>query len=257
MASLLQDLLFFRELILDGRWEEAQLFVEPLRNSAFDHGRVNFYIDRQRFLELAEEQQSCPSGVKDLVSALKTLEGRCSQEEFHSLCYCLTLPSLAKHPALADWDVYRSRLACFESCLDHLKAVFPNQIPQGPYSEAVFGPRDPLLTLCEQALFHQMSEAQRQDPQATFPPEVIADLFSQSFSLSSIPTSNQSQPQQPPLPPGLAPSPSNSNNLSLSTPFPPPPNMVPTTTITTHSTSLPRPAVRHSGKATIQLLKPG
>lgn len=34
----------------------------------------------------------------------------------------------AEHPSYADWDVYRGRQACFLSCLDHFKAVFPNQV---------------------------------------------------------------------------------------------------------------------------------
>lgn len=42
----------------------------------------------------AQSGSGVVADVKDVVSSLKALEGKCSQEEFHSLCYCLTLPSL-------------------------------------------------------------------------------------------------------------------------------------------------------------------
>lgn len=77
----IQDLHFFRELIMDGRWEEAQLFIDvspllwsgplaylpltfciptsqPLKDSSFDHGRVIFFLQRQKFLELVDQHVS-------------------------------------------------------------------------------------------------------------------------------------------------------------------------------------------------------
>lgn len=99
-----QDLLFLRNLVLDGRWEDAQAFVKPFAakpaaaEAGFDVGKVMFALRRQKFLELLGGAEARPE-VMELVEGLKQLEPHCSKEEFNNLCYCLTLTTLTGAPA--------------------------------------------------------------------------------------------------------------------------------------------------------------
>ena len=53
--------------------------------------------------------------VDALTVGLKSLEGRCSKEEFNKLCYCLTLETLSDHPDYKSWTPYQGRLECFSA----------------------------------------------------------------------------------------------------------------------------------------------
>ena len=86
------DLDFLRDLILDGQWEDAENFVNPLQKknqgSEFDFDGVMFQLRKQRFLELVDGKDQ-EGAVLELTAGLKALEGSCSREEFNKLCYCL------------------------------------------------------------------------------------------------------------------------------------------------------------------------
>lgn len=90
-----QDLLFLRNLVLDGRWGDAERFTQPFMSttSEFNATKVMYHLQRQRFLELVAGQELKPE-VMELVNALKQLEQYCSKQEFNNLCYCLTLDTL-------------------------------------------------------------------------------------------------------------------------------------------------------------------
>ena len=125
-----QDLLFLRNLVLDGRWEDAQAFVKPFAakpaaaEAGFDVGKVMFALRRQKFLELLGGGEARPE-VMELVDGLKQLEPHCSKEEFNNLCYCLTLTTLTGElarglvPRAWDGSRWRGRVTCARVHVPH------------------------------------------------------------------------------------------------------------------------------------------
>ena len=77
------DMDFLRNLILDGQWDDAENFVQPLKKNMesndFDFDRVMFEIRKQRFLELVDGRDQ-DGAVDALTVGLKSLEGRCSKK---------------------------------------------------------------------------------------------------------------------------------------------------------------------------------
>eukprot|EP00357_Protocruzia_adherens_P010867 CAMPEP_0115023134 /NCGR_PEP_ID=MMETSP0216-20121206/32147_1 /TAXON_ID=223996 /ORGANISM="Protocruzia adherens, Strain Boccale" /LENGTH=807 /DNA_ID=CAMNT_0002396315 /DNA_START=140 /DNA_END=2566 /DNA_ORIENTATION=- len=137
---------FFRQLILDGLWTEADNFLKPLGSrSNFEISNVLFEIGKQEFLEKLETQNA-ETDVDDLVQKLKSLEDKCSKETFNNLCYCLTLQKLSDHPDYASWTVERGRLECFEKSKEYLKAIYPESCKENQPFEA-----NRLLTLLKRA----------------------------------------------------------------------------------------------------------
>lgn len=106
-----------------------------MKRSNFDYDRSLFLVEKQIFLEMLNAQTN-PTSVGEgnetssemLVSQLKVLEGKCSLEEFHGLCFCLTVKSLSNHPEYKSWTVHGGRFELFDSMLKHLQSVFPDQV---------------------------------------------------------------------------------------------------------------------------------
>ena len=77
------EIKFFRQLILDAQWEDAEHFLLPLKSKNFNHEAVIFEIKRQKFLEMIDSNESYIA----YVNALKELENLCTKDQFNSLCY--------------------------------------------------------------------------------------------------------------------------------------------------------------------------
>eukprot|EP00656_Telonema_subtile_P015249 TRINITY_DN1796_c0_g1_i4.p1 TRINITY_DN1796_c0_g1~~TRINITY_DN1796_c0_g1_i4.p1 ORF type:complete len:615 (-),score=138.68 TRINITY_DN1796_c0_g1_i4:686-2530(-) len=166
-----RELSFIRSLILDGRWSDAEKFIEPLKQSPkFDYDQVLFELRRQKFLELLDNQALTPA-VMELVDGLKELEGQCSQDEFNTLCYCLTLGSLKEHKDFKDWTPEKGRLECFEACAPYFEVIY------GSRSNKIPVPQGRLLSLLRQSLLHQMHKYADDHPEW----EVPEDKFSISL----------------------------------------------------------------------------
>jgi WD domain, G-beta repeat len=164
------DVIFLRSLILDGRWDDAALLLNPLRRSPFAHEKAAFELGKQRFLELLDSKSETV-GVEGLVIALQQLEHRCTQREFHSLCFCLTLPSVSAHADFAQWTVHRGRMWCFEAILQYIGTVFVGQDTQCGRV-----PRGRLAALCKAAVAQRAVAAARAEG-IPAPSAVIADLL--------------------------------------------------------------------------------
>jgi WD domain, G-beta repeat len=164
------DVMFLRSLILDGRWDDAALLLNPLRRSPFAHEKAAFELGKQRFLELLDSKSETV-GVEGLVAALQQLEHRCTQREFHSLCFCLTLPSVSAHADFAQWTVHRGRMWCFEAILQYIGTVFVGQDTQCGRV-----PRGRLAALCKAAVAQRAVAAARAEG-IPAPSAVIADLL--------------------------------------------------------------------------------
>lgn len=71
LYSYCNEMKFFRKLMIEGQWEDAENFLQPLRIKNFDHNSVIFEIKRQKFLEMIESNESYMA----YVNALKELKG--------------------------------------------------------------------------------------------------------------------------------------------------------------------------------------
>ena len=115
---------FLYDLLMEGRFDDAEKFISPLRyRLEFNHTKVLFEILKEKFLEALENSES--PNLQDLVSALKDIESLSSKEEFNNLCYCLSLNKITDHPDYSNWDMWRGRFRCFELCLGYFSLIFP------------------------------------------------------------------------------------------------------------------------------------
>jgi len=204
-----RDINFARSLTMRGRWVDLKEFLSPLKRSQFDYDRAVFEVDKQAYLELLEGQTQLGDeggpeggvgedfgaskkgdGVGDdgsahLVDVLKKLEGRCTQQEFHTLCYTLTVSSLSSHPDYAGWTRFSGRAALFDTLLKHLAPIFPDQVKlRGRASDM---PKDHLSTLCKQAVLQQLTEHKYQNPNARVPEEYFASVLNDRFTYQKNP----------------------------------------------------------------------
>ncbi|XP_018116587.1 WD repeat-containing protein 47 [Xenopus laevis] len=123
------DMLFLRQLILDGQWDEVLQFIQPLEcMEKFDKKRFRYIILKQKFLEALcvnnamsaeEDPNHLEFTMQEAVKCLHTLEGYCSsKEDYSKLCLLLTLPRLTNHTEFKDWNPSTARVHCFEeSCV--------------------------------------------------------------------------------------------------------------------------------------------
>ncbi|KAI5101787.1 WD repeat-containing protein 47 [Silurus meridionalis] len=119
------DMLFLRQLILDGQWEEVLQFIQPLESiEKFDKKRLWFIILQQKFLEAlcvnnamtaSEDPQNLQLTMQEAVKCLNALEELSpSKEAYSKLCLLLTLPQLTHHAEFKDWNPSTARVRCFE-----------------------------------------------------------------------------------------------------------------------------------------------
>ena len=79
-GDLSDDLIFLRQLILDGQWEDCLEFIQPLASlQTFDYNLFNFLILKHKFVELLCIKNEIPLGntdsaVEEVVKVLKEIE---------------------------------------------------------------------------------------------------------------------------------------------------------------------------------------
>ncbi|NXU19877.1 WDR47 protein, partial [Pardalotus punctatus] len=119
------DMLFLRQLILDGQWDEVLQFIQPLEcMEKFDKKRFRYIIMKQKFLEALcvnnamsaeDEPQHLEFTMREAVQCLHALEEYCpSKEDYSKLCLLLTLPRLTNHAEFKEWNPSTARVHCFE-----------------------------------------------------------------------------------------------------------------------------------------------
>nr|XP_033772753.1 WD repeat-containing protein 47 isoform X3 [Geotrypetes seraphini] len=119
------DMLFLRQLILDGQWDEVLQFIQPLEcMEKFDKKRFRYIVLKQKFLEALcvnnamsteDEPQHLEFTMQEAVKCLHALEEYCpSKEDYSKLCLLLTLPRLTNHAEFKDWNPSTARVHCFE-----------------------------------------------------------------------------------------------------------------------------------------------
>ena len=121
-----KEISFFRQLIVEGQWEDAENFLNPLKiRQHFNYDRAVFELKKQQFLEDIECCHSDELDIVGLLSRAKDLQDKCTKTEFNNLCSYLTLPNLRDHPDFKNWSVEKGRMECFEKILELLKTVYP------------------------------------------------------------------------------------------------------------------------------------
>uniref|UniRef100_A0AAQ6A0H2 CTLH domain-containing protein n=1 Tax=Amphiprion ocellaris TaxID=80972 RepID=A0AAQ6A0H2_AMPOC len=137
------DMLFLRQLVLDGQWDEVLQFIQPLEcMDKFDRKRFRYIILKQKFLEAlcvnnamsAEDEPqhlrflwtSLEFTMQEAVKCLHALEEFCpSKDDYSKLCLLLTLPRLTNHAEFKDWNPSTARVQCFEEACTMVAEFIP------------------------------------------------------------------------------------------------------------------------------------
>ncbi|KAI2650321.1 WD repeat-containing protein 47 [Labeo rohita] len=130
------DMLFLRQLILDGQWEEVLQFIQPLEClDKFDRKKFRYIILKQKFLEAlcvnnaisaADDHENLELTMQDAVKSLHSLEEFCpTKEDYSKLCLLLTLPRLTNHTEFKDWNPSTARVHCFEEACTMVAEFIP------------------------------------------------------------------------------------------------------------------------------------
>uniref|UniRef100_A0A673CFV8 WD repeat domain 47b n=1 Tax=Sphaeramia orbicularis TaxID=375764 RepID=A0A673CFV8_9TELE len=130
------DMLFLRQLILDGQWEEVMQFIQPLEGmEKFDKKRFRYIVLKQKFLEAlcvnnamsaAEDPLNLELTMQEAVKCLHSLEDYCpTKEDYSKLCLLLTLPRLTHHAEFKDWNQSTARVHCFEEACAMVAEFIP------------------------------------------------------------------------------------------------------------------------------------
>lgn len=115
------DMLFLRQLILDGQWDDVIEFVQPLGSiEGFNLKKVQYMVMKHKYLELlCIKSEPCAFQnydltVDEVVKCLNSLESLCpSKEEYNVMCLLLTVPKLSDHSEYANWNPSNARVKCF------------------------------------------------------------------------------------------------------------------------------------------------
>lgn len=116
------DLIFLRQLILDGQWNDVLQFVSPLESiETFSQQAFRFIVYKHQYVELlcirseaASPYQTVEVAVEDIIECLNQLDKYCpDRETYNRLSSLLTIPSLADDEELKNWNPNSWRLKCF------------------------------------------------------------------------------------------------------------------------------------------------
>eukprot|EP00284_Hemiselmis_tepida_P007896 CAMPEP_0174916706 /NCGR_PEP_ID=MMETSP1355-20121228/1990_1 /TAXON_ID=464990 /ORGANISM="Hemiselmis tepida, Strain CCMP443" /LENGTH=217 /DNA_ID=CAMNT_0016161735 /DNA_START=15 /DNA_END=664 /DNA_ORIENTATION=- len=135
----IEELKTLKELVLKGKWEEAESFlqmVEPTAKQQYD--QALFVLRKQMFMELLDEGDKRPE-LGELVQVLKGLEELCDKAEFKELCFFLTLTDIRQQPEFKHWTATGGRYAAYDSMSGILTPLFSSpgaapaaRRPEGP-----------------------------------------------------------------------------------------------------------------------------
>jgi WD40 repeat protein len=119
-----KELDFFYDLIMEGRFDDAEKFIHPLKTrSEFNFKRVIFEVRKEKLLEAVESADN--PNLQELVGTLKELESISTKEDFNKLCQLLSLNKLSDNVEYANWNIYTGRVNCFQECLNCLTEIYP------------------------------------------------------------------------------------------------------------------------------------
>ncbi|CDW53095.1 WD repeat containing protein 47 [Trichuris trichiura] len=164
------DVLFLRQLILDGQWDTAIDFVEPLKVSTdFNFPLVQYIIYKHKYYELlCVKLEPAPHhhhhhldsdfAVDDVVECLKLIEGVSpSTADYNKLCALLTLSSLRDDAELRHWNPSSARMQCFQAVYPLVAKFLPVPPDDGKSPKAAHNDR--LVQLIVKGLLYESAVA--------------------------------------------------------------------------------------------------
>ena len=128
------DVLFLRQLILDGQWDDVLEFIQPLEAlPTFEMRKFTFTILKHKYIELLcikseanVHGNSVDHAVDEVVGVLGELEKFSpSKEEYSTMCLLLTLPRLSDHLSYKDWNPSSARVQCFREVYPLVSEFLP------------------------------------------------------------------------------------------------------------------------------------
>lgn len=127
------DVLYLRQLILDGQWDDVMEFIQPLSAlKAFDVNKFNYAILKLKYIELLciraeiKAYNNVENIVKEVVKVLNDLEKIApAKEEYSNLCLLLTLPSITDHIEYRKWNPSNARVQCFREVYPLVEQFLP------------------------------------------------------------------------------------------------------------------------------------
>ncbi|CAB3408831.1 unnamed protein product [Caenorhabditis bovis] len=157
------DVLFLRQLILDGQWDNALDFVEPLKSvKEFDFQSFRYNLTKYKFFELlCVKLEPGPLhdndfAVEELVECLKDLEHICpSPEDYRHLCALLTLPKLSDHDDFKNWNPSSARVECFHKVLGLVAHLLPPTAKEKDRVQEEHSTNDRLFALIAKGQFYE------------------------------------------------------------------------------------------------------
>ncbi|CAG9782079.1 unnamed protein product [Diatraea saccharalis] len=132
-GNFADDILFLRQLILDGQWDDVLEFIQPLSAlKAFEADKFNYAILRHKYIELLcirseiKAYNNVENIVDEVVKVLSDLEKLApSKEEYSNLCLLLTLPSITDHAQFKKWNPSNARVQCFREVYPLVEQFLP------------------------------------------------------------------------------------------------------------------------------------
>lgn len=148
------DVLFLRQLILDGQWDDVMEFIQPLEAlQLFEMRQFHYTILRHKYIELlcikseagggdrapkeGHQINSVEYAIEEVVQVLSDLEKLApSKEDYSGLCLLLTQPRLADHLQYRDWNPSKARVQCFREVFPLVEKYLPGDKKTGIISAA-------------------------------------------------------------------------------------------------------------------------
>ncbi|XP_054157666.1 WD repeat-containing protein 47-like [Oppia nitens] len=127
------DLLFLRQLILDGQWDDVLHFVQPLESvDTFDKKQFKYLIHKHKYIELlcirseAGPIHNVEVAVNDVVNCLSNLEELCpNRDDYNEMCLLLTIPNICELKEYKRWNPSNWRISCFKAVLQLIEKYLP------------------------------------------------------------------------------------------------------------------------------------
>ncbi|XP_058831873.1 WD repeat-containing protein 47 isoform X1 [Topomyia yanbarensis] len=162
------DVLFLRQLILDGQWDDVVEFIQPLEAlQNFDMKQFKYTILRHKYIELLCIKSEAggltgpplinnvEGAVEEVVQVLGELEKLCPiKEEYSALCLLLTLPKLGDHMQYRDWNPSKARVQCFKEIFPLVEKFLPGDKKAGT-AQSVFAKNDRLVQLVIKGILYE------------------------------------------------------------------------------------------------------
>lgn len=130
------DVLFLRQLILDGQWDDVLEFIQPLGAlNSFEMKKFRYTILKHKYIELLcikseanVHGNNVDNAVEEVVKVLNELEKCAPSKEDHSnMCLLLTLPRLTDHMSYKDWNPSNARVQCFRDIYPLVAEFLPGK----------------------------------------------------------------------------------------------------------------------------------